>query len=201
MFDEIDLALAALLTAALPDGTAVRPGARRDEPGIGLLLHDVREDTTARAALWEDVHDDRGHVTGRLPPMRRYRLRYLLVATAPDAATEHAWLGRALVALAECSVVPAEHLTGPIGAAGLPVPVQVAPPDLPAASPGVLAEVGSRTTVELVVIAPCARAARTDLRPAPEVVSLGVSGQVPAPLPRGRSAVPPRRRISEGRDG
>jgi hypothetical protein len=201
VFDEIDIALTALLTAALPGGTAVRPGARRDEPGIGLLLHDVREDITARASLWQDVHDDRGHVTGRLPPVRRYRLRYLLVATAPDAAAEHAWLGRVLVALAGCSVVPAEHLTGALGAAGLPVPLQVAPPDLPAVSPGVLAEVGARTTVELVVIAPCARPARTDLQPAPDTVSLGVSGQVPAARPRGRSAAPPRRRITEGRDG
>ncbi|GAB1513190.1 Pvc16 family protein [Actinophytocola sp. KF-1] len=200
MLRDIDNALIALLGTGVP-GVAVLLGPGGDEPGLRVLLHDVREDQGALAAMWQDDHDATGRVVSRRHPVRRFRLRYLVFADAGDPATAHDWLGRALVVLAAHPVVPAGLLTGMAADAALPVPLQVAPPGLPELTRAVLAAVGTRPALDVVVTAPCVRSDMTGLPPAPDTVDLGVVAGAPRTAQRGRQAGPPGRRIREGRDG
>ncbi|MFC4857277.1 Pvc16 family protein [Actinophytocola glycyrrhizae] len=194
MLRDIDTALTALLTAAVP-GAPVQLGAGGTEHGLRVLLHDVREEPDALAATWQDEHDADGRVVARRPPVRRYRLRYLVFAVAADRAAEHDWLGRVLVALAAHQVVPTGLLPGP------PAPLQVAPPGLSAPAHAVLAAIGARPLLEVAVLAPCVQPALTGLPSAPDTVDLGVTAGLPHRAPPGRRAGPAGRRIREGGRG
>ena len=194
MFRDIDTALIALLATAVP-GAAVALEGGKVAHGLRLLLHDVCEDPAALAAVWQDDHDADGRVVARRPPVRRFRLRYLVFAVAGDRETEHDWLGRVLVALAAHQVVPAELLTGP------PAQLQVAPPGLPAPAPPIRAAVGVRPALDLVVTAPCVQPRLTGLPPAPDTVDLGVSAGTPPRARRVRAPGTVGKRIREGVDG
>lgn len=197
MIRDVDTALTELLEAAVP-AVAVRLGVDGEEHGLRLLLHDVREEAGALAAIWEDRHDADGRVVSRRPPVRRFRLRYLVVAVGPDAATEHDWLGRVLVSLAAHPVVPAGTLTA---SSGLPVPLQVAPAGLPDPAPPVLAAVGARPALEVAVTAACVQPDITGLSPAPDTVDLGVAAAAASRARSVRGPGPVGRRIREGHGG
>ena len=79
---------------------------------LSVLLYDVREDPDGSLSGWDEVRDQRGVVVGRTPPPKRYRLTYLLVATAADPLAEHEVLGRVLAGAARDEVVPTGHLAG-----------------------------------------------------------------------------------------
>lgn len=198
MLRDIDHALVTLLGAAVP-GVAILLGAGGDEDGLRVLLHDVREDQDALAAMWQDEHDETGRVVARRHPTRRFMLRYLVFATTPDPVIEHDWLGSVLVALAAHQVVPAERLTGAI--AGLTIPLQVAPPGLPRPAHAVLAVIGARPVLEVAVTAPCVQPDVTVLPPAPDTVDLGVMAGTPPRARPGHRPEPPGRRIREGDGG
>lgn len=205
MFHEIDAAVRGLLVTGLPEGTAVSFAAPESswEPGrdptVNVFLYQAQEDLQARIAHWTDVRDQRDRVIGRQPPLRWYRVLYLITAWTADVAIEHALLGAALGALAAHDCVPAEHLSGSLAAAGQPVRLHAAPPDLVALPTDLWSAFGIRPRphLALVVIVPLVPAGITDLRARPGTVDLGVTGgAIPAPNPR-PAAAPPAKRIRE----
>ena len=86
-----------MLEAALGKGAAVRfepptPdwSSTLKRPTVDLFLYDVIEDTDRRSADWEDHRGDDGRVIGRQPPVRYYRLSYLVSAWGKSTEDEHA---------------------------------------------------------------------------------------------------------------
>jgi hypothetical protein len=206
VFNEVTATLRALLRA----DPALRMEARFDAPGpswlstgdttrLGLFLHDVREDLSARVAAWQDERDEDGRIVARRAPSRRYRLGYLVTAWSSTVDAEQELLGAALNAFVRGETVPVEHLTPALRATALPVTLAVAHPDLPAANTGLWRAFGipPRTTLDLVVTTPLLGQATTDLDAAPEEVTLGVDpGGPPPPAPTPAPAGP-RKRIDE----
>jgi len=206
VFNEVAATLRALLGA----DPVLRVEVRFDAPGpswldtddmarLGLFLHDVREDLSARMAAWHEERDVDGRVVARRSPSRRYRLGYLVTAWSSSVDAEQELLGAALNVFARGETVPVEHLTPALRAIALPVTLAVAHPDLPAAGTGLWPAFGipPRTTLDLVVTTPLQGQASTELAAAPEAVTLGVDPggpppRAPAPVPAG-----PRKRIHE----
>lgn len=132
---------------------------------VNAYLWEVREDLTRRHNDWEEVRNDQGRVTGRRPPLHRYRLRYLVTAWGGGAAGEHGLLSSVLAALANEQAIPAEHVTGALVDEGLPLFLSVALPaegDMPPPSDlwGALG-VPPRPGLDVVVIAPLPRPVAT----------------------------------------
>lgn len=132
---------------------------------VDAYLWEIREDLSRRHNDWEAVHNDEGRVTGRRPPLHRYRLRYLLTAWGGTTADEHRLLSAVLSALADEQAIPAEHVSGDLVDEGLPVFLSVALPaegDVPPPSDlwGALG-IAPRAALDLVVVAPLPRPAAT----------------------------------------
>lgn len=205
MFNEVAATLRALLAA----DPALRVEVRFDPPGpswaddgmarLGLFLHDVREDLSARMAAWHDERDDGGRVVARHLPARRYRLGYLVTAWSSSVDAEQELLGAALNTFVRGETVPVEYLTPTLRATALPVTLAVAHPDLPAAGTGLWRAFGipPRTTLDLVVTTPLLGQASTGLAAAPETVALGVAPGGPPPPAPTPAPVGPRKRIHE----
>lgn len=196
--------LAAVLGAALP-GTAVsfdapdagwaadratdratdRAAASKTEETVNAFLYQIREDSQARLADWEPVRDGRGFLVGRQPPVRRYRLCYLVTAWAASAGREHGLLSAALAVLASVDVIPPTLLTGSLASTEVPVTFAVGHPDAPAASWQIFTALGTRPrpALDLVVTAPLIPALLTEFAPPPEEINLGTNGTVPAAEP------------------
>jgi hypothetical protein len=172
---DVDRSLATWLRRCLPDGTATSftcPTATWvDDPPQPLLvngfLYDIREDVSALTGDVQDVRDAEGVVVGRRLPTRRYRLRYLLTAwvAANSPVAEHELLGAVLTGCVSYQALPADCLTGSLTDTGHLVTVRCAPADEQAVGPALWSHLGvpPRTTLDLVVIAPLAPTARTDL--------------------------------------
>ncbi len=215
MIDDVASSLLALLRSSIPETeAAVRfepptPGwaATLNGPCIDLFLHDVVEDMEARSGDWTDVRDGEGRVVARQPPLRHYRLSYLVSAWGPSAEAEHRLLGRVLRTVAEADTIPAALLTGSLLEAGAPVQVALAQPGPSRLRPHELWSALSsppRPSFELVVNAPVRPAPITDVAAAPETVSLGVSRQRRphsggglAPCPPPESAPEPEERAEK----
>ncbi|WP_051965594.1 DUF4255 domain-containing protein [Kitasatospora mediocidica] len=127
--------LAALLRTSLPGPPAVTvepPGAAapehvRHEEGLGLFLFHTAEDPHARAADWSDARSPDGAVVGRRPPVRRYRLHFLLWAWAPTAARRLHLLDGAMTALAGTETIPEAVRVGALAEHGGLVRLILAP--------------------------------------------------------------------------
>jgi hypothetical protein len=130
---DVDLSLAAWLSAALPPRTEIDfgpPARRADEragrhPAVNLFLHAVNEDTSGLQASEIRLRDETGRTAGILLPTRRYALTYLLTAWAGDPLTEHRLLGTVLVAHAGREQLDGEHLRGALAEAGECLPVHI----------------------------------------------------------------------------
>jgi hypothetical protein len=189
VIDDVDRSLRALLGAHVggadvafdaptPEWAAGVAGAKR--PVLSLFLHAVDEDVAVRRADWDDVREADGRVVGRQPPLRRYRLSYLVSAWAGDPVEEHALLGRVLEVALVAEVVPLEHLHGRLAEQELPVVLEAAVrlPDVPAPPPHDLwSALGMpmRASLDLRVAAPLLPALSTDLAPAAERLDLGIA--------------------------
>lgn len=87
MLHDLDLSVAAFLGSLLPAGTAIRFGppdaswasAPPTVPLLSAFAYDIRREqmTSADGML---ARDSSGHATGWQPPVRRYRVSYLLTA-------------------------------------------------------------------------------------------------------------------------
>jgi len=174
MIADVDASLRSLLRATALHGTDAdvvfdSPTRQWSEHVSGSVvdayLWEIREDLSRRHNDWEAVHNDQGRVTGRRPPLHRYRLRYLLTAWGGTTADEHRLLSSVLSALADEQAIPEAHVTGDLVEEGLPVFLSVALPaegdDPPPSDLWGALGVAPRPALDLVVVAPLPRPAAT----------------------------------------
>jgi hypothetical protein len=135
VIEEVHQSLRTMIAEALGADATVAfqapSAALRDAEGppvVDFFLCDVREEAEGRIADWEPVWDDRGVVTGRRPPVRRYQLNYVVTVWASSPDDEYRTLGEVLRLLAAHDVLPAEHLRGSLAGEPLPLPLRVGNP-------------------------------------------------------------------------
>jgi hypothetical protein len=205
VIDDVDASVLALLRS----GISEREAAVRFEaptpawvsslkgPCIDLFLHDVVEELGGRGGDWTDVRDGDGRVIARQPPLRRYRLHYVVSAWASSPAVEHRLLGRVLRLVVEADNLPASVLVGSLIEDARHVEVALAEPGPSRLRPHDLwSALGTppRTSFELVITAPLRPAPITEIAPPAETISLGVTkGDPAAAAMPARSAAAPIR--------
>jgi hypothetical protein len=227
VIQDADRCLARWLGAMLPAGTGIRfdppdpAWARRppELPFVDLFLYDITEDIDGLSTDAALVRDPDGHPVAWQPPIRRYRLSYLLTAWPADQPTygpadvsaygsadvpgDHELLGSVLAGCAATAVIPAESLCGALLEAGLPVQVRCAPPDRTPGSAGTAGlcqalRVPPRAALTLILIAPLRPAARTDVAPAARSLDLNTTATAPTTGPATGPATGPDRRAIGG---
>jgi hypothetical protein len=226
---DVDQTIAACLSRWLPGGTVVRfdapdgswAGPAPDGDGqaaqiLGAFLYDIREDPGAAAADPVLVRDDEGRAMGWQPPIRKYRMSYLLTAWAGDAPDggagsrglrEHELLGSVLVGCVTQTAVPPDCLRGTLARCPQPVLISCAAADHVVDVTHLWSSLGvaPRTTLDLMVLVPVIPALLTELAPPSRSIDLGVSGGPDngrAAADEGTAAQPSRwerSRISEDR--
>jgi hypothetical protein len=185
VIDDVDASVLTLLRSGIPEeDVAVRfeaptPAwvASLKGPCIDLFLHDVAEELGGRGGNWTDVRGAHGRVIARQPPLRRYRLHYLVSAWASSTEVEHRLLGRVLRVVVEADNLPTEVLVGSLIEDGRHVEVALAEPDPSRVRTHDLwSALGTppRTSFELVITAPLRPAPITEIAPPAETISLGV---------------------------
>jgi len=112
------------------------------------------------------------------PPVRRYRVSYLLTAwtdAGPPGTGEHELLGAILVGCATAGLIPDECLHGTLAKAGEPVPFTCAGKERACDATPIWTCLGvpARTALDLVVVAPVVPPLATELAPAVRSISLG----------------------------
>jgi Pvc16 N-terminal domain len=139
---DADRSLAAWLRGVLPAGVTITAEPPAPEwaqrppalPLVDAFLCDIREDGAGLSADTSPVRAPDGGLVGRQPPVRRYRLSFLLTAWAADVVAGYELLGAVMAACAADDVVSPDCLRGTLARAGLPVTLRCAPPD-PAVTP------------------------------------------------------------------
>jgi hypothetical protein len=193
VIDDVDASVLGLVRTAIPQhDAAVRFDAPTADwvaalkgPCIDLFLHDIVEDVGGRGADWVDIKDGDGRVIARQPPLRRYRLSYLVSAWASSPEVEHRLLGRLLRALVEADHLAAGVLVGSLLEEARYVNVALAEPSPSRLRPHDLwSALGAppRTSFELVVTAPLRPAPVSETAPPVETLDLEVSRE-PGPRP------------------
>ena len=175
---------------------------RKGAASIALFLHEVREDADGSAAGWSELRNDEGRLVGRMPPSRRYRLTYLVFATAQDVRTEHDLLGRVLAGSALTEVVPPEHLAGSLADVEATMIVRCAPARGHADPSELWAawRLAPRTTLELSVLAPLPLSYVAEVAEPPSSVDLRVRrGAADPAAPTAPRPAPRRPRVHEVR--
>jgi hypothetical protein len=206
MLGDLDRSVAAFLGSLLPEGTAVRfdpPAALRDEDVLlDAFLYDIRE---ARPPVADGTltRDDEGHVTGWQPPVRRYRVSYLLTAWTGGgvlARGEHDLLGAILAGCAAVYELPRHCLHGVLAGAGEPLPLSCAAADRAADAALLWPQlgIGARTGLDLTIVAPVVPPLATGLAPAVRSVEYGVRRSPPPGQPAASRPGRPEQRITEG---
>lgn len=179
MLDDVDDCLSALLAdLGRPPAAIVfdppSPDWRPERPTLDLFLAEIREDPAGTESDWREIRDERGHVVARTPPVRRFRLLYLVTAWAQRARTEREVLSAALRMLAARPAVPGALLPDGLREAGHPVLIELAG----AAATDRLADlwaglgVPPRAGFALTVSAPLRGASEHVLSPAPRRVEV-----------------------------
>jgi uncharacterized protein DUF4255 len=195
---DADRSLADWLGTVLPQGADVRfdapdPGWVAQPPGplvVSAVLLDVREDRRGLNSAWSDVRDADGLVIGRQPPVRHFRLSYLVTAWAgavvsrgepggpsQRAIAEHDVLGHILNACAQTEILPVTCLNGALAECELPTAVQCAPADAEDSTQGLWSRFGiaPRACVQLLLIAPLRPPAVLELAPPVREVALNAT--------------------------
>jgi hypothetical protein len=178
---EVDAALRAHFGPLLPVGTEIRlapPPPAGEADTLNLFLAEVREDTRALSADWDDVRDTAGTLLGRRPPARRFDLCYLATSWAADERRRGELLDAVLA-----GVAPDRRLDPAILTGSLAGPADEAPPVVlgfadPAAFDAAARYRGyglpPRTVLGLVVSAPLLRPLDTDLATRAEQIIVAV---------------------------
>ncbi|MET9274186.1 Pvc16 family protein [Kribbella sp. NPDC003557] len=206
MLDEAEQAIGTLLRQQLPAGTTIRTEPptdtwsteRPETESIGLFLHLIREsDAEGAVQGWSEDRDQSGRVIRRRAAERQYELCYLVTAWAGGYERELTLLGCVLRAVAHHSTVPAAMLTGTLEQVSGPVTVAIGRAEAPSAVPELWSALGlrPRTFLDLVVTAPVAPVAITDIAGPPATIDLSVDS---APLPGRGPSTRRRARITEG---
>jgi hypothetical protein len=97
--------------------------ARRSAPTLSFYLYDIKEDLERRQVQVDEVRDDRGIVTDRVPPPRRFKLSYLVTAWTQRPEDEHRLLSSVLSCFLRFDALPADVLQGSL--ADQPHPVRL----------------------------------------------------------------------------
>jgi Pvc16 N-terminal domain len=141
---------------------------RRSVPTLDLYLYDLREDLTRREIQWAEVRNEAGHVVGRRPPPRRYRLSYLVTAWTQRPEDEHGLLSACLASFLRHETLPPAELAGALAEQPVPVELEVALPPGPDRS---LADVWTalggelKPSLDLVALVPFVVARETKAGP------------------------------------
>jgi hypothetical protein len=186
MIDDVDASLRAMLEAAFGRGTTIRFEPPTPEwsaalkgATIDLFLYDITEDTERRSSDWEDRRDDNGRMIGRQPPVRYYRLSYLVSAWGKSTEDEHALLSGVMRACLIGEVLPPQFCRGSLTEEDSRVLVRLCLPcsDPPARTHDLWSSVGqpARASLELAIVAPLRPALVTDLAPPAEEISLNMN--------------------------
>jgi hypothetical protein len=104
---------------------------RRNAPALNIYLYEIREDLTRRGEQFEEQRDERGRVTSRRPPPRKFKLSYLITAWTQRAEDEHRLLSAVLTCFLGFDAIPTEVLQGELAEQGEPVRVTIALPLAP----------------------------------------------------------------------
>jgi hypothetical protein len=186
MIDDVDASLRAMLGAALARGTAVRfePPTPEWSGGlkgntVDLFLYDVTEEIERRSSDWEDQRGDDGRVLGRQPPVRYYRLTYLVSAWGKTTEDEHALLGAVMRACLEGEVLHPQYCRGSLAEEESRVLVRLCIPigPSPARAHDIWSALGQpmRSSLEMAVVAPLRPVLFTDLAAPAEEISLNMN--------------------------
>ncbi len=186
MIDDVDASLRAMLEAAFGRETTIRfepptPDWSDTLKGatIDLFLYDVTEDTERRSSDWEDFRGDDGRLIGRQPPVRYYRLSYLVSVWGKSTEDEHALLSGVMRACLVGEVLPSQFCRGSLAEEESRVLVRLCLPvsDPPARTHDLWSSVGqpARSSLELAIVAPLRPALVTDLAPPAEEISLNMN--------------------------
>ena len=166
MIHDVDESLRALVKRDALNGSKVEIAfdaptkdwvARRNAPTIDMYLYDIREDVTRRDTSWVEVRDEKGIVTERRLPPRRFRLSYLVTAWTNRPEDEHRLLSALLSCFVRHEFMPSEVLTGTLEGQHLPVLINVA---LPVPADRSIADVWSamggelKPSLDVIVTAP-----------------------------------------------
>jgi hypothetical protein len=136
---DVDESLRTLVERDVAPGSAVEVSfeapnrewaARRNTPTLNLYLYDIKEDLERRQVQVDEVRDDRGVVTDRIPPPRRFKLSYLVTAWTQRPEDEHRLLSAVLSCFLRFDALPADILQGSLAdqlhpvrlTIGLPLP-------------------------------------------------------------------------------
>jgi hypothetical protein len=182
----------------LPPGTGIRfdaPGPDwlrhpPERPFVDVFLYDIAEDTGGLTADGALVRSPVGQPLAWQPPVRRYRLSYLLTAWSADVPSDHELLGAVMAGCAATAVIPPDCLHGALLDAGLPVHVQCAPPrEAAGAAPSATSAAGlcqalgvpPRAALTLAMVAPVLPAPSTDVAPPARSIDLGMTASAQAP--------------------
>jgi hypothetical protein len=206
MLADLDRSVAAFLARLLPPGAAIRFGSPAaswagdsgQSPLIGAFLYDIIE-TQPPAIDGTLTRDADGHATGWQPPVRRYRVSYLLTAWANADTDEHELLGAVLAGCAATHVIPADCLYGTLADAAEPVPLVCAGQERARDATWVWSHLGvpMRTALDFMVVAPVVPPLVTELAPGVREVSLGASRHLNETRPGRTRAARPEHHITE----
>jgi Pvc16 N-terminal domain len=188
---DVDLSLAAWLSAALPPRTEIdfsSPARRAEDragrhPVLSAFLYSVDEDTTGLPAGEIRLRDGAGRPAGILLPARRYAVTYLLTAWAGDPLTEHRLLGAVLVAHAGHDELGREYLRGVLAEADVCLPVYIGRASRTVAWDG--AGMPRRSALALTVLAPAVPPLAQIAAPPAEQLELVARAWPPAREPGG----------------
>jgi Pvc16 N-terminal domain len=204
---DADRSLEAWLASTLPPEAGVRfdapdpAWARRppERPFVDAFLFDVAEDVDGLSADSALIRDPGGHAVAWQPPVRRYRLSYLLTAWSADVPADHELLGSVLAGCAAAAIIPPDCLRGSLLEAGLPVELRCAQPRgtdgsqgaagaATAGTAGLCQALGvpPRAALTLVVVAPVVPAAIVGVAPPARSLDLNMAATVP-----GSAVAPP----------
>lgn len=186
MLADLDQSVAEFLGRMLPDGASVRfdPPATSwvseppDPPFLDAFLYDIRE-AQPPASDGTLTTDPDGRADGWQPPVRRYRVSYLLTAWTDDGLREHELLGAVLVGCAAAYSLPADCLRGTLAEMAEPLPVACAG-STPACEHALIwprLAAPARTALDLRVVAPVIPPLATDLAPGVRSLSLVAHGR------------------------
>jgi hypothetical protein len=167
MIHEVDQAIESVIRQEALQGTAVEVvfeaptkdwAARRNAPTLDAYLYDIREDVSRRAVgQWDILGEDGTTRTGRVRPVRYFKLSYLITAWTQRPEDEHRLLAAILGGFLRWNALPAYSLTGTLADQPAAIPVTLAlPPPQDRAISDIWSALGGelKPSLDLVVTAP-----------------------------------------------
>jgi hypothetical protein len=101
---------------------------RRNAPVVNLYLYDIRDDLSRREVAYQEVRDQAGRVLDRRPPVRRFRLSYLVTAWTQRPEDEHRLLSACMMSFMRHETLAPSELTGALAEQAHHVELEVAYP-------------------------------------------------------------------------